>query len=185
MRPTTGTALRTLARSLAAAILLAAAITSPSLGQEPTATSTRRGWVIGPLVGLPTVGREFEPSLVTVGVTATRLAPNRPGLDVAFLTMPRAAAEGLFVLQGRVGVAIPIALSRDAFLVPSLGAHGIGAVGVGAGATGGYYGGLAMLFGGRSVGVRVGITWLRVPDFDETISHPELGVVRMPAMRVR
>ena len=127
----------------------------------------------------------FEPSLVTLGVTATRLTPNRPGIDLAFLTVPRAAAEGLFVLQGRVGVALPIALSREAFLVPSLGVHGIGAVGVGAGATGGYYGGLAMLFGGRSVGVRVGVTWLRVPDFEETISHPELGVVRVPPARPR
>ena len=171
------------ARTLLIALLLLVVVHPVAHGQD--ATSTRRdGWIVGPLVGLPGVGSEYELSLATLGIGVTRFAPNRPGLDFAIGTVPRVIAEGLFPVAARVGPSLPVSLTPDAFLIPSVGLSGIGAVG-GGGAAGaaGVYGGIAGVVARGSVGFRAGITWHRLSVTEGSLWLIEVGVMHVPTSR--
>ena len=160
--------------------LLLVASAPVARGQDST-SSGRNGWVIGPLLGVPGAGSDYDPTFFTLGVGVTRLSPNRPGLDFAIGTVPRAIPEGIFPIGARVGASIPFALGPDAFVIPSAGASGIGAVGGGGvGAIGGYYWGAAGLVARGRVGFRAGITWHRPVDADASVWLVEVGVMRMP-----
>lgn len=167
-------------RALLVALLLIIVGTRIAHTQEST-TTRRDGWVVGPLVGVPGAGSDYDPSFVTLGVGVTRLSPNRPGLDFAIGTVPRALTEGVIALGARLGPSIPFALSRDGFVIPSLGVSGIGAAASGgAAAIGGYYWGAAALMARGGVGFRAGITWHRPADADLSVWLVEVGVMRVP-----
>lgn len=141
----------------------------------------RAGWVVGPLLGVPGTGSDYDPSFFTLGVGATRLSPNRPGFDLAIGTVPRALSEGFIPIGARVGASIPFALNRDAFVIPSAGLSAIGAIGTGGvGAIGGYYWGAAALIARGKVGFRAGMTWHRPVEADDSIWLVEIGVMRVP-----
>jgi hypothetical protein len=151
--------------------------------QEPT-PAVRDGWIVGGLVGVPGWETNVIPELFTIGVGATRLQPNRLGVDLALGTMPRAVAEGVVVLGARVGGAVPLALGRDAFLIPSVGLSGIGGVGGGGvGGAGGVYAGLATVVATGSLGFRAGVTGHRFNGFRGTVWLVELGLMHVPLPR--
>jgi hypothetical protein len=181
------TSIRTLARREAHRLLIGALLLAADVGlaRGQDTTSTRRdGWIVGPLVGLPGSGSDYELSLVTLGVGVTRLSPNRPGLDFAIGTVPRLIPEGLFPIGARIGASIPLSLTPDAFLMPSAGLSGVGAVGSGGAAgTGGYYGGIAAVVTRGNVGFRAGVTVHRTPDADLAVWLVEIGVMRVPVSR--
>src|SRR5687767_12521847 len=163
---------------LVAVLLIASA--PVARGQDST-SSGRNGWVIGPLLGVPGAGSDYDPSFFTLGVGVTRLSPNRPGLDFAIGTVPRAIPEGILPIGARIGASIPLALGPDAFVIPSAGASGIGAVGAGVvGAVGGYYWGAAGLVARGRTGSRAGITWHRPFEADASVWLVEVGVMRVP-----
>lgn len=163
---------------LVAVLLIASA--PVARGQDST-SSGRNGWVIGPLLGVPGAGSDYDPSFFTLGVGVTRLSPNRPGLDFAIGTVPRAVPEGILPIGARIGASIPLALGPDAFVIPSAGASGIGAVGAGVvGAVGGYYWGAAGLVARGRTGFRAGITWHRPFEADASVWLVEVGVMRVP-----
>lgn len=163
---------------LVAVLLIASA--PVARGQDST-SSGRNGWVIGPLLGVPGAGSDYDPSFFTLGVGVTRLSPNRPGLDFAIGTVPRAIPEGILPIGARIGASIPLALGPDAFVIPSAGASGIGAVGAGVvGAVGGYYWGAAGLVARGRTGFRAGITWHRPFEADASVWLVEVGVMRVP-----
>ena len=149
-------------------------------GQDST-SAKRNGWVIGPLLGVPGAGSDYDPSFFTLGVGVTRLSPNRPGLDFAAGTVPRMIPEGIFPVGARVGASIPLALSPDALVIPSAGASGLGAVGGGGlGGIGVYYWGAAGLVARGRTGFRVGITWQRPLGGADSVWLVEVGVMRVP-----
>lgn len=149
-------------------------------GQDST-SSRRNGWVIGPLLGVPGAGSDYDPSFFTLGVGVTRLSPNRPGLDFAIGTVPRAIPEGILPIGARIGASMPFALGPDAFVIPSAGASGLGAAGAGGvGAIGGYYWGAAGLVARGRTGFRAGITWHRPYEADDSVWLVEVGVMRVP-----
>jgi hypothetical protein len=130
---------------------------------------------------VPGAGSDYDPSFFTLGVGVTRLSPNRPGLDFAIGTVPRAIPEGIIPIGARIGASIPFALGPDVFVIPSAGASGIGAVGGGGvGAIGGYYWGAAGLVARGRTGFRAGITWHRPYEADDSVWLVEVGVMRVP-----
>lgn len=145
-------------------------------------TAARGRWSVGASIGVPGSGADVEPELVTIGLTATRFTPNRPGVDLAIGTAPRALAVGLVAVAARAGLALPLALSRDAYLVPSAGASVVGVGGWGGGA--GVYGlnaGIAGIVRSGPVGLRAGVTWHRMFATGQPIWLLEVGAVGMPA----
>jgi len=179
-------AIGTPARRSTLALFVAAllVVTDVGLAHGQHANARRDGWIVGPLLGLPGIGSDYERALFTLGVGVTRLVPNRPGLDFAVGTMPRVIAEGLFPIGLRIGPSIPVALGPDAFLIPSAGLSGIVAAGsAGATGVGGVYGGLATVVARGRVGLRAGVTWHRPIDGDLSVWLVEIGVMRVPRPR--
>lgn len=175
------TAARTRRTALVATMLACSTLRAEA--QDPT-PAARNGWIVGGLLGVPGVEGEVAPELLTLGVGATRLQPNRLGLDLALGTMPRAMTEGVVVLGARVGGAMPIALGRDAFVIPSAGLSGIGGIGAGGGGgIGGYYWGLASVLAAGSTGFRAGASWHRMLGSGSAIWLLELGIMRVPLPR--
>jgi len=158
------------------------AVVSVRTAQGQDSASTRRdGWLVGPLLGMPGAGSDYDLTFFTLGVGVTRLVPNRPGIDFAIGTVPRAIPEGILPIAVRVGPSISLALSRDAFVIPSVGVSGLGAVASGgATAIGGYYWGAAALVARNRVGFRAGVTWHRPVDADVSLWLVEIGVMRVP-----
>ena len=153
---------------------------------QDTTAAVRDGWLVGPLVGLPGSGSDYDLQFMTLGVSATRLAPSRAGMAVAVGTIPRAIVEGVVPVAVRIGPSIPIALSPDFFLIPSVGLSGVGGIATGGaiGGTGGYYWGAAAVTGRRSTGFHLGVTWHRpASGEDVTLWLVELGIMRMPSPR--
>lgn len=180
---------RTLSGPIAAlSLVLAAAPTNAraAFAQDSTAT-VRDGWLVGPLVGLPGAGSHYALQYVTLGVGATRLVPNRPGMTVAVGTLPRAFVEGIIPIAARIGPSIPIAVGPDAFLIPSVGLSGVGVVasGGGFGAAAGYYWGAAAVTAHRSTGFQLGVTWHRAAGESGTLWLVECGIMRVPLPRIR
>jgi len=184
--------------SCARAMLVAAALTqalsrsaraqdSTSHTQDSTAhvreaaAARPHGWIVGPLVGLPGAGSEAAYPLLTLGVGVTRFVPNEPGLDFAIGTAPYALAFGVIPVAARLGASIPMALSRDAFLIPSAGISAVAAAGdeVGPPVVGWYWGGAAVVAHG-SVGLRVGVTWHQIPHSEPSVWLVEVGVMHVP-----
>jgi hypothetical protein len=166
-------------RSLIACIIVLGCAATPVSAQEDT--SARDGWIVGPLVGVPGVGRESAAELFTLGVGGTRLVPNRPGVDLAIGFVPRVLSEGLIVLGARAGVALPLALTRDVFLVPSAGLSAVGGLGSGGGGgTGGLYGGAAAVVASGPIGFRAGITLHRFGEGSGNFWLAEIGIMHVP-----
>ncbi len=76
-------------------------------------------------------------------------------------------------------MAVPFALSADAFLVPSAGASFIGALSGNGGAEfGGHLGLAVLMLGDASSGLHVGVTWHRFSGLGEAVWLVEFGYVR-------
>jgi hypothetical protein len=159
---------------------LALACATTSVGAQETA-SIRDGWIVGPLVGVPGVGGEPFTEAITFGVGGTRLAPNNLGADLAIGLVPRFLADGVLVLGARAGVGIPLALTRDFFLVPSAGLSAVGGLGGGGGGgTGGVYAGGAAVLATGSVGFRAGVTFHKLGDANGSLWLMEFGIMHVP-----
>ncbi|HEV7993044.1 MAG TPA: hypothetical protein VGP25_14555 [Gemmatimonadaceae bacterium] len=163
---------------LAGAIVLLF-IAGPAQAQDTTLV--RDGWIVGPLIGVPGVGRESAAEFFTLGVGGTRLVPNRPGADLAIGIVPRILSEGVVAMGARAGLALPLALTGDLFLIPSAGLSAVGGVGSGGGGgTGGIYGGAAAVIAAGSVGFRAGVTLHRYGQPDGNLWLVEVGLMHVP-----
>jgi hypothetical protein len=174
---------RTVGFASCARVLLSAALVSSTVtdagAQEPA--GARDGWIVGPLIGVPGVGTEAFTEAITLGVGATRLVPNRPGVDLALGVVPRFIGDGAIVLGARVGLGLPLALSNDLFVVPSAGLSALGGFGGGGGGgTAGFYGGVATVLAVGSMGFRAGVTWHRFGSGDGNLWLAELGMMHVP-----
>lgn len=137
-------------------------------------------WLHGASIGLPGYGDETAVGLFTIGFHGTRIEHARPGFDYSVNTMPRLLTEGVLVLGARAGVALPLALSHDLILLPSLGGTFIGGMAWGdaGGAFGGNAGLAAFILNERARGLRVGASWHKFGGLGGTPWLLELGFVR-------
>ncbi len=161
---------------------LAAQAPPPPAPSADSAGAAPGGWLFGASVGVPGYEGEAVPELFTVGVHWTQLRPGRPGVDLAIGTMPRVLAEGFAAVGARAGVALPLALSRGAVLLPSAGVSLLGGVGAGGGGgTTGLNAGVAAVLGpAGGAGLRTGVTWHRFGEAGGGLWLVEVGVVRRP-----
>jgi len=152
--------------------------------EHDTATASRDGWMAGPLVGVPGAGTEAYYPLATLGYGATRLAPNRVGLDFAIGISPYVAAFGAIPVAARVGPSIPLPIGRDAFFIPSGGLSAVGIAGTGgAGGAVGWYAGAATVVAYKSVGLRAGATLHILNGSMTPLWLAELGIMHVPLAR--
>lgn len=179
---------RTVARAFDPRLLLSALafICLADRAAAQDTTSVRDGWIVGPMLAVPSVGGETSAEVLAVGFSANRLVPNRPGVDLALAVVPYVLSEGALVLAGRLGVGVPFALTRNAFIVPSAGVSAIGgAGGGGVGGIGTVYAGAATVIAAGSLGFRAGVTWNRFGDEPRGLWLLELGLVHVPLASVR
>ena len=142
-------------------------------------------WVTAFTFGLPGYRSQTEAELFTFGIQVTQLRPNSLSGDFAIGTMPRALVEGLGVVGMRGGAALPMRLSPNAFLIPSVGVSLIGVMteGGGGGATGANAGFSIVSCPERGGGVRAGITWHRFADLEGPVWLLEVGIIPRGARR--
>jgi hypothetical protein len=174
-------------RALALSVVMLLTCVAPAGAQAVADTNQRAvtadsqsGWLLGASVGVP--GSQLGPmlELFTVGIHGTHVrAPGQIGFDYSIGSMPSLLAEGVLVLGVRAGVALPLALSPRALLLPSTGVSAIGgASGGGGGALAGLNAGISgVAFGASGTGMRAGITWHRFQDSRAAVWLVEFGVV--------
>ena len=164
-------------RRLAPIIGLILAVPVCARAQQPGSAPTPASfWASGMSIGVPGAGNQSEGQLFTVGGNFTRIQSG-PGPDVSLFTIPRVFEEGIVPAIGRLGLALPIGMGPEAYLVPSLGIVVATILGPGGtGGTAGGYAGAALLALGPTGGVRVAYTLHRF-DIDASVWHLEIGVV--------
>ena len=156
---------------------------SAFLTHDATA-APRNGWIAGPLVGVPGAGTEAYYPLAILGYGATRLVPNRVGLDFAIGTAPYALAFGVIPVAVRIGPSIPLPMGRDAFFIPSGGVSAFGAASAGGGGgVVGWYAGAAAVVAYKSVGLRAGATMHVIDGAMTPLWLAEIGMVHVPLPR--
>ena len=161
MNSTSGRRARRMA-AIVACLLGTTAALAPGTSAAQTAAGTRpSGWLIGGSIGMPTVGGELVPQLLTLGAQFTHVRVNRPGVDFALGTAPRTLGFGVLSFGMRGGVALPLLLAPSVMLLPSAGVSVLGGVGAGGGGgSAGYNFGLSAVFipPKDKVAVRAGAT---------------------------
>jgi hypothetical protein len=157
--------------------LFACALGSPVRAQD-TAIVKPEPWIFAFTFGLPGYGSDMVPEALTLGIQVTQLRPNRLSADVALGTMPRALAEGFVVMGLRGGVAVPLRLSDEAYLLPSAGISALGVANETGGGVLGVNTGLSVVLGrdGRD-GVRVGMTWHKFQEVRGAVWLLEFGII--------
>jgi hypothetical protein len=154
--------------------------TSAHVARGQTSGMTRDGWVVGALVGMIRVADVPDGHGTAIGVGATRFNPQRPGVDLAVVTIPRLFRDGQIPLHARLGVAVPVRLGHALFLVPTVGVDGAGLAGQSEGGWVGYHCAARALFVTRSLGVQAGVVWVRAFNAPNSLWLTELGLMRVP-----
>ncbi len=155
---------------------------------DTTTPSSGGGWSRGVSVGMPGLGGELRPEMLTVGFNLTQLRPGRIGLDVALGTMPRTLAYGFAAAGVRVGGALPVLVVPGVVLVPSAGVSLMGAAGEGgmAGTYGVQTGLAALIPTSGPLALRASATWHLFPGAREGVWLAEVGLASVPvALRRR
>lgn len=152
--------------------------------RRDSATLRRDRWIVGPSIGMPTVGGDVSPEMLTIGLQFTRVDPGHLGADMAVGTLPRALAEGVAAFGFRADAAYTVSLSPKLLVLPAAGLSVIAAMGPGGGGgTMGINAGLAAVFHSESqTGLRVGVTAHQFTMAEVPIFLIEVGVVRMPGL---
>ncbi|MFL5618422.1 MAG: hypothetical protein ACJ79A_08520 [Gemmatimonadaceae bacterium] len=150
---------------------------------QTSAMTTRDGWLVGALVGRMRVEDWPDAHATAIGVGATRFGPQRPGLDLAVVTIPRLFRDGQIPLHGRIGVAVPLGSRDGPFLIPTVGVDAAGVAGETAGGWVGYHWGARALLATRKLGVQAGVIWVRAVNAPNTLWLAELGLMRVPSLR--
>jgi hypothetical protein len=175
---------RRYATVLMTALVIATLSPLRDAASQDSSPATRSGWALGGSVGMPGDQRSPYYPLVTIGLNATQLRANYPGVDLAIGTAPYPLAFGIANAAGRIGVAVPIAVGR-AWLVPSAGVSAVGVASLdGNGGTAIYgvnAGAAAILPASASTGLRLGMTVHRFAGSREALWLMEIGFVHLPA----
>ena len=147
---------------------------------QTTDTVTRDGWVVGGLVGRIRVADVPDGQGTAIGLGATRFAPQRPGVDLAVVTIPQLFRSGQIPLHGQLGVAVPLQMGNGLFLVPAVGVDAAGLPGESSGGWVGYHWAARALFATRQLGLQAGVVWVRAVNAPNTLWLVELGVMHVP-----
>lgn len=169
--------MRTLSRVVATAMALAT-IANRASSQTAQASGSGSPYLLSVSVGIPAAYGETARELYTLGVQWTQWKPGRLSADFAVGTMPRLLANGVLGIGLRGGAALPLEISRGAYLLPSAGVSVIGVAGGGIadGAYGPHVGMATVLLGQNNLGVRAGATWNLFREAREGVWLLELGV---------
>ena len=147
---------------------------------QTSATTTRDGWVVGALVGRIRVEDVPDGHGTAFGLGATRFTPQRPGVDLAVVTIPRLFRDGQIPVHARMGMVVPLRLGDGLFLVPAVGVDAAGLAGESAGGWVGYHWAARALFATRRLGIQTGVFWVRAVNAPNTLWLVELGLMRVP-----
>ena len=147
---------------------------------QTSAAVTRDGWVVGGLVGRIRVADVPDGDGTAIGLGATRFTPQRPGLDLAVVTIPQLFRSGQIPVHGQLGVAVPLQLGSGLFLLPTIGVDAAGLPGESSGGWIGYHWAARALFATRQLGVQAGVVWVRAVNAPNTLWLVELGVMHVP-----
>jgi hypothetical protein len=168
--------------SIAAIVCLTLLAVHPASAQDPT-SAPRSGWLVGGSVGLPGDGGGAFLPLTMVGAQATQLRTDRLGVDLSVMTAPYPLAFGIANVVAHGGGVLPLEVRPNLFLLPVAGVTALAAGSVaedGAGAAFGLHAGVsALVLGGGSTAVRVGLTWHRFREADESVWLMEIGLGRL------
>jgi len=143
-------------------------------------TTTRDGWVVGALVGRIRVADVPDGHGTAFGVGATRFASQRPGVDLAVVTIPRLFRDGAIPLHAQMGVTVPVRLGDAFYLVPAVGVDAGGVAGESADRWVGYHWAARALFARRQLGLEAGVVWVRAVNAPNTLWLVELGLMHVP-----
>jgi hypothetical protein len=165
-----------------AIVVLAVAVLAPGRTEAqaaPTDEHAPNGSIIGLTIGVPGYERQAQTDLVILGLDILHAKPSRVGVDFALGTLPRALSNRAVVLGGRLDAVVPIAVTRDFWLMPVAGGSMIGGASSDGGgdAFGGVNAGLgAILWSGR-FGLRSSMTWHHFIDARGAVWLAEFGFV--------
>jgi len=142
------------------------------------AQNDRSRYLLSVSAGVPASNGETARELFTVGVQWTQWRPNRLSADFAVGTMPRLFTNTIVGVGLRAGAALPLELSKGAYLLPSAGVSVIGVAGgdVSDGAYGPHLGMAAVVLGQKNVGLRGGATYHLFREARDGVWLLELGV---------
>ncbi len=143
-------------------------------------TVTRDGWVVGGLVGRIRVADVPDGHGTAIGLGATRFTPQRPGVDLAVVTIPQLFRSGQIPLHGQLGVAVPFQMGSRLFLVPTVGVDAAGLPGETSGGWVGYHWAARALFATRQLGLEAAVVWVRAVNAPNTMWLVELGLMHVP-----
>ena len=150
---------------------------------QTTATATRDGWVVGGLIGRIRVADVPDGHGTAIGLGATRFTPQRPGVDLAVVTIPQLFRDGQIPVHGQLGVAVPLQMGNGLFLVPTVGVDAAGLPGETSGGWVGYHWAARALFATRRLGVQTGVAWVRAVNAPNTMWIVELGLMHVALPR--
>jgi len=165
--------------SIVAVLVVAMLRTREALAQTTTSDDhAPNGTLIGMTIGVPGYGRQTEPDLLVVGLNVLHAQPSRLGIDFALGTIPKLLSADALVLGGRLDAVLPIAVTRDLWLMPAAGGSMIGAAAGGGGtAIGGVNAGLGAIAWSGHFGLRTSMTWHHFTDARGAIWLAEVGFV--------
>lgn len=155
-------------------------MTIAHVARGQTSAMTRDGWVVGALVGMIRVADVPDGHGAAIGLGATRFHPQRPGVDLAVVTIPRLFRDGQIPLHARLGVAVPVRMGHGLFFVPTFGVDGAGLAGQTEGGWAGYHCAARVLFVTHNLGVQAGVAWVRAFNAPNALWLTELGLMRVP-----
>jgi hypothetical protein len=166
---------RALAATIVVALFSARYAVAQSVPPEDHAPGDK---IIGMTIGVPGYGRQAQPDFLVLGLNALHARPSQLGIDFALGTIPRTLSAGAVALGGRVDGVLPIAVSRDLWLMPVAGGSMIGGGGADGGAAyPGVNAGIGAILWSGHFGFRTSVTWHRFTDTRGAIWLAEFGFV--------
>jgi hypothetical protein len=168
--------MRTLARSIRAAVI-AAVFAVHSLDAQDSTVTPRTNGITAFTFGVPGYGSESMPYALIVGMHALNLDPGRISGDFAVGVLPLLMSTGVIGFGVRGGFVLPVQASPRSYIVPSTGLSFMGGLGGDGGTVlPGTNVGITFVSGTpRQGGFRVSVTWHRFSDLDGAVWLAELG----------
>lgn len=151
----------------------AVAQTAPAEDHAPT------GGMFGLSVGVPGYESKAAPEFLVLGLSILDAKPSKVGVEFSVGTIPRLLSGQAVVFGGRLNGVLPLAVTRDFWLMPSGGGTLVGGTSAdGGGALAGLNGGIGAILWNGNFGLRTNVTWHHFIDGRGALWLAEVGFVQ-------